>query len=94
MIPSVRPQKLQGRPGVLLKTPFDEFFLGQLKAMVPHNDRWFNQLARGWWIAEEHAEPMVHLTLETFGATIVVDEDGREITHERSGERLEQTRLF
>ncbi len=86
--------KLSGRPGLLVQTPYDEFFVEQLKAMVPHRDRWFNRPRKGWWVAEEHREMILHLVRETFGAIIVVDEDGHEITHEPSGEKLEQGRLL
>ena len=89
----VSPMELSGRPGVLVQTPYDEFFIEQLKAMIPRRDRWFNRPARGWWVAEEHREMILHLVRDAFGAIIVVDEDGREITHE-GGERLEQGRLL
>ena len=90
----VSPMKLSGRPGVFIKTPFDEFFNGQLTAMVPRRDRWFNGHRKGWWIAEMWAEPILHLIRECFGAVVVVDADGREIMHERSGEKLEQGELL
>jgi hypothetical protein len=90
----VSPLKLSGRPGFLVQTPYDEFFIEQLKAMIPRGDRWFNAHRKGWWVAEEHSEMILHLVREAFGAIIVVDEDGREITHERSGEKLEQGRFL
>ena len=86
--------KLAGRAGVLVQTPFDEFFVEQIKAMVPRHERWFNPHRKGWWVAEEWAPVIEHLVRETFGAVVIVDEAGHEITHERSGERLEQGRLF
>ncbi len=93
MISSIRPQKLRGRPGMLARTPYDEFFVEQLKAMIPRGDRWFNPISKAWWIAEEHREMILHLVRDAFGTIIVVDEDGREITHE-GDQRLEQGRLL
>ncbi len=85
---------LHGKPGFLVKTPYDDFFLEQLREMVPVRDRWFNRPRKGWWIAEEHRDVILHLVREAFGgAIVVVDEDGREITHE-GGERLEQGKLL
>ena len=85
--------KSYGRPGVLVQTPFDEFFVEQLKAMVPPRDRWWNAHRKGWWVAEEYRDIVLHLVREAFGgAIIVVDEEGREITHE-GDERLEQGML-
>ncbi len=53
-----------------------------------------NAPRKGWWIAEEHLDVVLHLVRDAFGgAIIVVDEDGREITHE-GDERLEQGRLL
>ena len=86
--------KLRARPGVLVQTPFDMEFVLQLKAMVPRHDRWFNEHRKGWWVAEVWAQVIEHLVRETFGAVVIVDEGGREITHERSGEKLEQGRLL
>lgn len=92
--PKVSPMKLRNRPGILVQTPFDRFFVDQVKSMVPRSDRWWNDHRTGWWISEEYREPIEHLTRECFGAVVIVDEDGHEITHERSGEKLEQGRLL
>ena len=86
--------RLRNRPGLLVQTPFDEFFVEQLKAMVPRGDRWWNAHRKGWWVAEEHRETILHIVRDAYGTIIVVDEDGREITHEPSGEKLEQGRLL
>ena len=85
--------KLKKRPGFLVQTPYDEIFLEQLREMIPKRDRWFNRPRKGWWVAEKHLDIALHLVREAFGAIIVVDEDGREVTHE-GGERLEQGRLL
>ena len=86
--------KLSKRPGYLIQTPFDDFFLEQLREMIPKRDRWFNRSRKGWWIAEEHLDVVLHLVRDAFGgAIIVVDEDGREIIHE-GDERIEQGRLL
>lgn len=85
--------KLRGRPGVLVQTPFDEFYNAQLKAMIPKRDRWWNEHRTGWWIHEDYADTITFLAEQAFGAIIIVDDDGREITHE-GGERLEQGRLL
>ncbi len=86
--------RLSKRPGYLVQTPFDDVFIEQLREMIPKRDRWFNRPRKGWWIAEEHLELVLHLVRDAYGgAIIVVDEDGREITHE-GGERLEQGRLL
>lgn len=86
--------KLSKRPGFLVQTPYDEFFVDQLREMVPRRDRWFCRPRKGWWIAKEHLEIVLHLVRDAFGTIIVVDDDGREITHEASGEKLEQGRLL
>ena len=62
--------------------------------MVPRREREWNAYRKGWWIAEAHSETVHHLVRDAFGTIIVVDADGREITHEPSGERLEQGRLL
>ena len=90
----VSPMELSKRSGVLFQTPFDEFFVEQLKAMVPRPDRWWNGHRKGWWIATESSEIVFHLARDAFGAIVVVDEDGNEIIHERSGEKIEQGRLL
>ena len=90
----ISPLKSYGREGVLVQTPFDEFFVEQLKAMVPRREREWNAHRKGWWIDLKHSETIVHLIRDAFGAIIVVDEDGREIIHERSGEKIEQGRLL
>lgn len=86
--------KHYGAEGFLIQTAFDEIFIEQLREMVPIRERWFNRPRKGWWVAEEHRDLILHLVRECFGgAIIVVDEDGREITHE-GDERLEQGRLL
>jgi len=89
----VSPMKLRGRAGILVQTPYDEFFVGQIKAMVPRHERWFNEHRKGWWISAEWAPAIEHLVREAFGAVVVADQDGREITHE-AGEKIEQVRLL
>lgn len=90
----VSPMKHYGAEGFLIQTPYDEIFVEQIREMVPIKDRWFNRSRRGWWVAEEHREIVLHLVHEAFGgAIIVVGDDGREITHE-GDERLEQGRLL
>lgn len=92
--PKVSPLKHFDRPGLLIQTPYDEFFAGQLKGMVPVEDRWFDWNRTGWWVAEEYRDVILHLIREAFGGFIVVEDDGREVTHEASGERVEQGRLL
>lgn len=92
--PKLSPMKLRDRPGVLFQTPFDDFYVEQIKHLVPKRDRWFNPHRKGWWIAEEHVDLVTHITRETFGAMAIVDEEGHETIIERSGERLEQGRLL
>ncbi len=86
--------KLSKRPGVLVQTPYDEFLIAQLKAMVPRRDRWWNDHRKGWWIAEEHEKTVVHLVLQAFQYVVVVDEHGDAITHDNTGARLVQERLL
>ncbi len=86
--------KHYGAPGFLIQTPYDEFFVDQIREMVPIRERWYNRPRKGWWIAENYREIVLHLVRDAFGgAIIVVDEDGREITHE-GDERIEQGRLL
>ena len=86
--------KHYGEPGFLIQTPYDEFFVNQIREMVPVRERWFNRPRKGWWVAEKHREIVLHLVRDAFGgAIIVVDEDGHEITHE-GDERLEQGQLL
>ena len=89
----ISPLKSYGREGVLVETPFDETFIEQLKAMIPRKEREWNGHRRGWWVDLKHRETIIHLVGDAFGAIVIVDEDGREITHE-GGERLEQETLF
>ncbi len=86
--------KLYGRPGVLLQTPYDEHFVGQLKTL-PHRERiWFAHRL-GWWVSEEHAALGRHFLLECFGVAVIVDDKGNETVHDhRTGETLEQGRLL
>ena len=92
--PRISPMQLAGRPGVLVQTPYDEFFVGQIKAMVPRGDRWFDPYRKGWWVAEAHAATIEHLVRECFGAVVIVDADGYAVTHECSGEKLVQESLL
>ena len=86
--------KHYGAPGFLFQTAYDEFFVEQLREMVPIKERWFNRPRKGWWVAEKYRDVILHLVQDAFGgAIIVVDEDGREITHE-GGVRLEQGKLL
>lgn len=91
--PKLTPMKLSGRDGILVQTPYDEIFVGQLKNMISRRDRWWNEHRKGWWVAEEERTLVMHL-LEMFGGTVViVDQDGHEVIHEH-GETLEQGRLL
>ena len=86
--------KYHDEPGFLFQTPYDEFFVEQLKGMVPIRERWFNRPRKGWWVAERHRDVILHLVRDAFGgAIIVVDADGHEIIHE-GDERIEQGRLL
>jgi len=91
---TVRPMKLNGRPGLLVRTPFDEVFNGQLRAMIPRGQVWFNAHAKGWWVAEAHRSVVLHLALEAFGGVEVTDENGETVAHTAAGERLHQEKLL
>jgi hypothetical protein len=93
-IPRIRPMKLKGRPGVSVRTPFDEVFLAQLKSLVPHGDRWFNGHVKEWFVAEASVDVVTHIVRECFGTVEIVDDDGVSVTHTRAGERLLQEGLF
>ncbi len=91
----ISPMKLSGRPGMLFQTPYDETYVGQLKAMIGRRDRWWNDHRKGWWIAADSARLARHLTLEAFGVAVIVDDEGHETTHDqRTGETLEQGDLL
>jgi len=92
--PRIFPMKLQGRPGVLVKTPFSDAFLLQLKGMVPSGDRWWNEHAKGWWVAIVHQDVMEHIVREVFGSVEIEDEDGNVICLTAAGEKLYQEPLF
>lgn len=93
-IARIRPMKLKGRPGILVRTPYDPFFNEQLKAMVPRADRWFNDHAKGWWIAEAHADVIRHLIRECHGGLEITDEHGESIIETADGERIHQESLL
>lgn len=93
MIPRIRPMKLKGRTGVLVRTPFSAPFNDTLKAMVPRGDRWWNEAATGWWVSERHAPVVQHLVREHFGNVEITDAEGETVTYTRAGEKLHQESL-
>lgn len=94
MTPRILPMQLQGRPGVLVKTPFSDAFLLQLKAMVPRDGRWWNEYASGWWVAIPYRSVVEHLVRDIFGTYELEDEDGQVITYTPAGEKLVQESLL
>lgn len=86
--------KLRGRPGILLRTPFDRGFNDQLKGMVPRANRWFNEHASGWWIAEQHKPVIEHMAREWFGGIEILDGEGEALVVTAAGERCRQERLL
>lgn len=91
----ISPMQLRGRPGVLLQTPYSDYFVQNLKASIDRRDRWWNEHRKGWWVAEEHARLARHFVLEEFGVAIIVDDEGEERTIDhRTGETLQQGDLL
>ena len=82
-----------GRAGVLLRTPYDETFISDLKSSIPAADRKWLKDRGAWWVAAEHEQLATELAGFAFGAVIVIDADGDEIV-ERDGRRTGQGRLF
>lgn len=89
----ISPSTLRGRAGVAVRTPFDEVFVGQLKAMIPRNDRWFNPHVKTWWVAEDHVDLVTYLVRDCFGTVEITGTDGRKITLTPAGETLVQEEL-
>lgn len=91
----ISPMKLGGRPGVLVQTPYSEYFVQNLKASIPKGDRWWNEHRTGWWVSESYADLARHFVLEEFGVAIIVDDEGEERTIDhRTGETLQQGDLL
>lgn len=67
------------RDGFLVRTPFDDAFVEELKAMVPSADRRWWADSRAWWVAAEQEDLLVHLLLRRFGGYEVYDEDAGEV---------------
>jgi hypothetical protein len=88
------PMRLSGRPGVLVKTPFSDAFLLQLKALVPYTDRWWNERAVGWWCAQPYQDVVEHIVRDVFGTYELEDEDGLVVTYTAAGEKLYQEELL
>lgn len=93
----IRPRKLKGRLGFIVTTPFSRTWGDQVKAMIPRSDRFpmFDYPPKGWWIAAEHLDVVVHLAREAFGFVDVVDRPGADpVTYTPAGERLHQESLL
>lgn len=82
------------RPGVLLRTPYSEIFIDQLKAQVPPDDRRWWADSKGWWVAEEWTEEAEEIAIHAFGEIQVVDEDGHTLIKTADGQRIRQEGLF
>jgi len=84
---------------LFLETPYDPFFLEQIKTLIPAKGRRFMEPpegpAKGWRIWAEHADVAEHLTRNAFpGAIDEIDIEGRTVTRTADGRRLVQDSLF
>jgi len=82
------------RPGVWITTPYDEFFVGELKATIPSRERAWDSEEVAWWVSEGEAERAIALVVHHYGETIVVDEHGTEEYRTADGVSARQERLL
>ena len=85
--------------GIFLETPYDPFFLEQIKTLIPVKGRRFMEPpegpAKGWRIQAEWVDVAEHLTRGAFpGAIDEIDIQGRTVTRTADGRRLVQDSLF
>lgn len=84
---------------IFLETPYDPFFLEQIKTLIPAKGRRFmtppEGPAKGWWITAEWVDVAEHLMNNAFpGAIDEIDIEGCLITRDEDGRRLVQDSLF
>ncbi|GMV07393.1 MAG: hypothetical protein AMXMBFR53_36680 [Gemmatimonadota bacterium] len=64
-----------GRAGYLLRTPYHEGFIAELKTLSSADRRWDWDGTGAWWVAAEHEDVVRHWLLRYFDAYEVVDVD-------------------
>lgn len=81
------------RPGLLLRAPYNEQFIDELKSTLPGADRYWSPALEGWWLAEECEDAVVELVLYHYGEVMLLDPDGGDELIDRHG-RARQERLL
>lgn len=96
-IPSVEPgvPGRDDRPGLLVRTPYDERLVEELKSQIPRPDRYWNPEGEGaWWVAEEHEELVMFLLHQHWPEVMVCGAEGEpDLLVGRGGVVFEQGRL-
>lgn len=82
-----------GKDGLLVRTPYHEGFVAELKAL-PWKDRaWLPDT--GWWVAAAHEDVIGHLLLQYFGGFERIDAGTGEVEYvDSSGAVARQGRLL
>lgn len=56
--------------GVWFKTPYSPGWLQELKDQVPYPERYWDRGNRLWWIGDDYADGVVHLTIRWFDSCV------------------------
>jgi hypothetical protein len=81
-----------GRPGLLVRTPFYQGFIDDVKAAVPQPDRYWSDDKQGWWVAPGYEAAVVQLITTAFGGGRIIAPEG-DVVFDHNG-RAEQGRLL
>jgi hypothetical protein len=96
-IPTIEPGVAddRGRDGMLLRFPFHEGAVEDLKEEVATPSRRWQPDLGGWWVAREYRDTAVHVLLSYFPEVMILGEAGEDDELlARDGSRLAQGRLF
>lgn len=81
------------RQGLLLRAPYNETFIDEIKSTIPQSDRYWSPALEGWWLAEECEDTAIALLLEHYGEVMLIDPNGGDELIDRHG-RSRQERLL
>lgn len=93
--PRIEPCRVgpDGRPGVLVRTPFDEAVIEQLKTIPTKDRRWWPEVG-AWWVSAEQADLAEHFVRSRWDEVDVVGLDGGITTETKGGHRIRQESIF
>lgn len=83
-----------GRVGVLLRAPYSDRLITDIKREIPSNEREYSPASEGWWVARRYQQRAIRIALRYNASVLVLGEGGApDQLVDRSGRRAEQGRL-